>query len=86
MFNDVHTRLANSKRNLRKRTHPFDRHLSASPSRQERRRQSMKAKASFISYLIMNFLDRIQTLYNIHAAPSSLEQEGLEEDFLNMKV
>ncbi|KAG0792818.1 hypothetical protein G6F16_002969 [Rhizopus arrhizus] len=68
MFNDVHTRLANSKRNLRKRTHPFDRHLSASPSRQERRRQN-----------------RIQTLYNIHAAPSSLEQEGLEEDFLNMK-
>ncbi|KAG1041010.1 hypothetical protein G6F43_012185 [Rhizopus delemar] len=68
MFNDVHIRLANSKRNLRKRTHPFDRHLSASPSRQERRRQN-----------------RIQTLYNIHAAPSSLEQEGLEEDFLNMK-
>ncbi|KAG0735622.1 hypothetical protein G6F62_011326 [Rhizopus arrhizus] len=68
MFSDVHTRLANSKRNLRKRTHPFDRHLSASPSRQERRRQN-----------------RIQTLYNIHAAPSSLEQEGLEEDFLNMK-
>lgn len=38
LFRDAYSRV-NNKRSLRKRTQ-FDRHSSASPSRQERRRQS----------------------------------------------
>lgn len=67
LFRDAYSRI-HTKRNLRKRT-PFDRHSSASPSRQERRRR-----------------DRQATPHNIHAAPSTLEEEELESEFILMKV
>ncbi|RCH90468.1 hypothetical protein CU098_004467, partial [Rhizopus stolonifer] len=47
----------------------LDRHQNASPSRQDRRRRA----------------DRQATPHNIHAAPSVLEEEELEIDFMSMK-
>ncbi|KAI8638745.1 Sds3-like-domain-containing protein [Parasitella parasitica] len=66
LFKDAYARM-NTKRNLRKRTQ-FDRHNSASPSRQERRKRERQA-----------------TPHNIHAQPSTAEEEELESEFLNMK-
>ncbi|KAF1802919.1 Sds3-like protein [Mucor lusitanicus] len=66
LFKDAYARV-HTKRSLRKRT-PFDRHNSASPSRQERRRRERQA-----------------TPHNIHAQPSTAEEEELESEFLSMK-